>query len=138
MSYTLLVEDNQGHARLFQRCLQEVDDKMQLCHIRDGQIALDFFQNLSGVDEPPTLVVLDLKLPKVDGFQLLRQIKVQEKLQDVPVVVLTTSGKDSDRQLSYEYGAREFWSKPLAASTLRNFLNKQAVQKGVSHEKRNS
>lgn len=115
-SYTiLLIEDDLAHAEITRRNLEEFSPHIRdLVHVADGQAALDY---LSPSDsEPltmPSLILLDLRLPRVDGLEVLRQVKLDTRLKTIPVVVLTTSKTDSDVRGAYERGANGYLVKPI-------------------------
>ena len=91
MPYALLVEDNRAHALLFERCLRRVPNSPSLRHIHDGRSALDFLAAKSLQRDLPSLVILDLKLPVLDGFDVLHLIRSVPDLCSLPVIILSTS-----------------------------------------------
>jgi CheY-like chemotaxis protein len=114
----LLVEDNATDAELCIRALKKNNLANNLVWVKDGAEALDFlFANgaYSGRDmtTPPKIVLLDLRLPKVDGMEVLRMIKADERTRAIPVVVLTSSKEDRDIAESYQLGVNSFISKPV-------------------------
>jgi CheY-like chemotaxis protein len=111
----LLVEDDAAHAEIVRRSLAEFRVANRLIHLEDGQAALDYLLAPSEpLDHPrPDLILLDLRLPKVDGLELLNRIKRDEALKRIPTVVLTTSGAELDRVRAYEAGAGSFLVKPI-------------------------
>ena len=114
----LLIEDNPYEAKLAIRCLKQFNLGNRLLHIDDAVNALDFiFQRgeYSGSCTMQSLKVifLDLKLPKVDGLEILRQIKSNEATKTIPVVVLTSSKEESDVAVAYQTGANSFMVKPV-------------------------
>jgi CheY-like chemotaxis protein len=113
----LLIEDNEDHAELVQRTLRQVDEAIRIVHLRDGEAALDYL-GLSGraslKGEVPGLVLLDLRLPRVDGLDVLRRIKEAIALRPVPVIVLTTSTASSDVTRAYESHANSYLAKPVS------------------------
>jgi two-component system response regulator len=110
----LLVEDNLSDAELTIRALRKHNFANQVTHVTDGQAALDFFFG-EGRDVPgnPKLVLLDLKLPKVSGIEVLRQLRADERTKLVPVVVLTSSREDQDVMETYNLGANSYIVKPV-------------------------
>ncbi len=121
----LLVEDTEEHAVLMRRALENGKLKPRIFWITDGKAALDFLYNRGDyVDREacpkPDIILLDLKLPKVHGLQILEQIKGEERLRDIPVVVLTASDEGSDIIRSYQEGAESYFTKSVL------FLNKGA------------
>ena len=114
----LLVEDNSTDAELCIRSLKKHNLSNEVCWAKDGAEALDFLFARGGFasrnpNHTPKVVLLDLRLPKVDGLEVLRQIKATDHLKEVPVVVLTSSKEDRDVAASYELGANSFVSKPV-------------------------
>ncbi len=124
MPYALLVEDNKAHALLFERCLRRVPNSPSLRHIRDGRSALDFLAAKSLQRDLPSLVILDLKLPVLDGFDVLHLIRSVPDLCSLPVIILSTSDREADIRLSKTYGATDFWTKPVSTESLTRALTK--------------
>lgn len=114
----LLVEDNERDAELTIRALKKHNFTNHLVHVKDGAEALDFLfgrGNYEGrnIAQHPRVVLLDLKLPKVDGLEVLRMIKNDENLRHLPVVVVTSSTEDPDMRTAYELGANSYVVKPV-------------------------
>lgn len=114
----LLVEDDLGHAEIVRRNLEDFRVANRIMHVTDGQAALDYlFQRNGYADEQayprPHIILLDLRLPKIDGLEVLRSLKEDESLKSIPVVVLTTSDAESDMVSAYEYGAGSYLVKPV-------------------------
>jgi two-component system response regulator len=114
----LLVEDNEDDVRLTKRALQKNSITNKLIVVGDGIAALDYLRAAAepGDDQArvlPAVILLDLKLPKMDGMEVLRQIREDPKLRRQPVVVLTTSKEDQDILKSYDLGANSYIRKPV-------------------------
>ena len=114
----LLVEDNPSDVELTRRALQKSHIANELIVAEDGQEVLDYLFDgalLGGrsMDDLPALILLDLKLPKVDGLQVLRQIRANEHTSRLPVVILTTSSEEQDVTQSYDLGANSYIRKPV-------------------------
>lgn len=113
----LLVEDNPTEAELCLRALKKNHLANKLVWVKDGAEALDFlFRRGAWADRLntiPKVVLLDLRLPKVDGLEVLRKIKGDEKLRIIPVVVVTSSREDRDVVESYRLGVNSYISKPV-------------------------
>jgi len=113
----LLVEDSIRDAELILDALEGNKLANEIVHVRDGAEALDYlyrrgpFANRS--DDHPALLLLDLKLPKVDGLEVLRQIKGDPALKMIPVVMMTSSRQEQDLIRSYELGVNAYVVKPL-------------------------
>jgi two-component system response regulator len=111
----LLVEDNPDDEELTRRAFDRSNIANALEVVRDGQEALDY---LLGTDEEPAkpapaLILLDLKLPKVDGLEVLKQIRAHEHTKLVPVVILTSSAEETDLISGYGNGANSYVRKPV-------------------------
>lgn len=113
----LLVEDNANDAELTLTALAENNFANEVDVVRDGAEALDYLfrrgEYSSRGHNNPALVLLDLKLPKVDGLEVLEQIKTDEKLKTVPVVMLTSSREEPDLIRSYDLGVNAYVVKPV-------------------------
>lgn len=114
----LLVEDNISDADLIMRSLKKNNLANKVLHLKDGQEALDYmFCEGEWAEKPPSilprLILLDLKMPKVDGIEVLRRFKGSEKIRMVPVVVLTSSKEDPDVKECYELGVNSYVTKPV-------------------------
>ena len=114
----LLVEDNLNDAELAIRALKKHHLANSLIHVTDGQAALDFLFGTGAhqgrdVHHQPKVVLLDLKLPKLDGIEVLRQVRADERTKLLPVVMLTSSREDRDVIESYKLGANSYIVKPV-------------------------
>jgi two-component system, response regulator len=114
----LLVEDNPKDVELTMRALEKSNVTNGVKVVEDGVEALKFFFGEDGKsgcsdEECPVVVLLDLKLPKVDGLEVLRRLRANEKTKRIPVVVLTSSSEESDIISSYDLGANSFVRKPV-------------------------
>jgi len=114
----LLVEDNAHDEELTLRALKERNIANQLFVARDGAEALDFFfgegtHPWREIGIVPRVILLDLKLPKVDGLEVLRRLKADERTRALPVVVLTSSREEPDITAAYRLGANSYIVKPV-------------------------
>jgi DNA-binding response OmpR family regulator len=110
----LLVEDNPDDVELIRRAFatHNVLNEMMVAH--DGVEALDYFFGPGAEERPlPQVILLDLKLPKVDGHEVLRRLRAEERTKLLPIVILTTSDEQSDIIRGYEYGASSYVRKPV-------------------------
>ena len=124
----LLVEDNVDDVFAFGRALKKAGVTNPLRLVADGQQALDYLGGVGDYTDRqrhpvPFLIFLDLKLPYVDGFEILAWMRQQRELEGVVVVILTSSGEDIDRRRAYALGARSFCSsRPRRAIFLRRWI----------------
>lgn len=114
----LLVEDNPRDAELTMRALKKHSLANRLIHVEDGEQAMNFlfghgsYQNRAEA-LPPRVVFLDLKLPKVNGLEVLKAIRADPRTHAVPVVMVTSSAEDPDIQAAYDLGANSYVIKPV-------------------------
>lgn len=109
----LYAEDNLDHAELVLRCLERDGVRGRVVHVEDGEQALAVLAGVgSSAAIRPKLVLLDLRLPLVDGLEVLRQIKSSPELRDIPVVIFTTSSRTRDIQDAYANFANSYLVKP--------------------------
>jgi len=110
----LLVEDDPDHEALAIRALRKANVVNEIKVARDGAEAIEFVQGIvGGTNAMPQLILLDLKLPKVDGLDVLRAIRAAEKTAILPVVVLTSSDEERDIVASYRLGVNSYIRKPV-------------------------
>ena len=114
----LLVEDDEAHAEIVRRNFEECRLANTLIHVTDGQAALDYLNRQDAFSDPassprPGIILLDLRLPKVDGLEVLKSIKTDPELLQIPVVVLTTSQVESDMIKAYACHANSYLVKPV-------------------------
>lgn len=114
----LLVEDDPAHAEIVRRNLEGSRIANRLLHVEDGQAALDYLYRRAEFSDPvksprPGLILLDLRLPKVDGLEVLKIVKADPDLCRIPVVVLTTSAAETDIARAYDSHANSYIIKPV-------------------------
>lgn len=114
----LLVEDNPDHAELTLKALKDGNMLNEIFWVKDGEEALSFLCHRGPYADAskaprPELILLDIRLPKVDGHEVLRRIKTDEGLRSIPVVMMTTSEREDEICQSYKAGANSFVSKPV-------------------------
>lgn len=125
--HILLVEDNEDHAELVIRGLRDQQVANTIHHVPDGEKALDYLFNRGPYSDRtehprPNLVLLDLRLPRVDGIDVLKTIKSTPEFLRIPVVILTSSEAESDIAQSYDYHANSYLVKPLDFKSFTRLL----------------
>lgn len=121
----LLVEDNHDHAELVMRSFDRHRVANKIHHVADGEAALDFLFDTAEEKNNfiPNLILLDLRLPKIDGLQVLKEIKKSEAYHKIPVVVLTSSEAEKDVAQAYDYYANSYLVKPLDFHNFSSLMN---------------
>jgi CheY-like chemotaxis protein len=108
-----LVEDSTADADLITRVIKKVDPGTKIYLARDGEEALQMLSNWAGSPPNPMIILLDLKLPKIDGLEVLKNIKSNSRLHAMPVIVLTSSNQYQDVQTAYHDGANSYILKAI-------------------------
>ena len=115
----VIVEDDLGHARLIERSLRRAHITNDIVILRDGQAVLDYLFPEPSVPEPPdlpSLILLDLGLPIVDGYAVLERVKRDERTQHIPVIILTTVEVPAEIERCYALGCNVYITKPVEES----------------------
>ncbi len=114
----LIAEDDMGHASLVQRNLTRCGIVNKTVHFHDGQAALDFIfctgEHAKRVPNGPLLLLLDINMPRVDGVEVLRRLKADERTSRLPVIMLTTTDDPREVQRCYDLGCSVYVTKPVA------------------------
>jgi two-component system, response regulator len=123
----LLVEDNDDEAELAIRELKKNNLANDLLRVNDGEEALEFIFGTGryegrDVECPPKVILLDLKMPKVDGIEVLRAVRYDERTKKIPVVVLTSSNEEKDIVSAYELGVNSYIVKPIDFQKFSNSI----------------
>lgn len=124
----MLVEDNADHAELVMRTLEDHRIANRIRHFSDGQSALDYLLRKPPYEEAdanprPHVILLDLRLPRVDGLEVLSVIKEQDDLKNIPVVVLTTSEAERDVARAYSNHVNSYLVKPVGFDEFSKLMN---------------
>lgn len=124
----LLVEDNPDDEALTLRALKKSKIVNRVVVARDGEEALDYLFGTGkhvgrNLKDSPTIVLLDLKLPKIDGLEVLRRIRANEHTQFTPVIILTSSQEERDRMQGYKLGVNSYVVKPVDFSQFSEAIN---------------
>lgn len=125
----LLVEDNPRDAEMTVRALRKQSIANPLTVVEDGATALDFIfckGAYAGRDfsQPPKVILLDLKLPKINGLEVLKAIKSNERTRLIPVVIVTSSHEDPDIKTAYELGVNSYVVKPVSSDAFIDTMSK--------------
>jgi CheY-like chemotaxis protein len=122
----LVAEDNEDHLFLTTRALEESngDIHLEVQGVRDGAEALDYFYRRGKYEDAPRphLLLLDLKMPKVNGLEVLERLKEDPELRSIPVVVLTSSDRPEDVEAAYQRGGNSYVTKPVSPKGMREGL----------------
>ena len=109
----LIVDDDEGHAILIRENLEAAGLSNRIEHFRDGQAVLDFFFQRPHGDHETYLVLLDIRMPKVDGIEVLRRLKADAGLRKLPVIMLTTTDDTRDVERCHQLGCNVYIQKPV-------------------------
>lgn len=115
----LLVEDDDGHARLLEKNLRRGGVVNQLVRVADGQEAVDYMSRTGSYEDSmryplPSVVLLDVRMPRLDGFEVLAHLKGDPKLMRIPVIMLTSTDNQNEINRAYEMGANGYVVKPVS------------------------
>lgn len=124
----LLIEDNIDHAELVKRCFEQHKVLNSLIHLSDGESAISYLKGINEFSDRnanplPDLILLDLRIPKIDGLDVLASIKDDDNIKHIPVVVLTSSANDKDIDSAYKSYVNSYLVKPLDFSKFVNLIN---------------
>jgi CheY-like chemotaxis protein len=126
-SHTLLVEDDRAYARIVQHTFRKTLPEISVHHVSDGEAALDYVFGRGEYENRaqfplPDIILLDLRMPRLDGFEVLRQLKRNPATRAITVVVMSSSDLPSDMERCHEYGADDFLTKPSLIGELSQRL----------------
>ena len=116
----VMVDDDADDRLMVRRSMEDTELPGPFLEFKDGDAFLAYLESPEGADEHgrPGLVLLDLNMPRLDGWEVLRRMKLSERWRSIPVVVLTTSDRDTDVMSSYKFGACSFITKPASYAEL--------------------
>jgi len=129
----IMVEDDAGHARLIEKNLRRSGIMNDLIHFDNGRSALDYFSDLQdNVDvHEKTLVLLDLNLPEVDGFEVLEKLKSDDRTKKIPIIILTTTSNPQEIDRCYKLGCNIYITKPVDYQNFSEALGKLGMMLAV-------
>lgn len=119
----VMIEDDEGHAKLIEKNLRRSGITNEIIHFTDGSKADEYF--FSSADrKPPLLILLDLNLPGVDGYEILRKLKESDTTRKIPVIVLTTTDNPKEIEKCYELGCNVYITKPVEYEAFAESIRK--------------
>lgn len=132
----LLVEDDDSHALITMRTLRQNRVLNKVDRVSDGEEALRYVRGQPPFEDKlrPDVILLDLKLPKIDGHEVLAAVKEDPELRCIPVVILTTSSAEIDRAKAYEHYANSYVVKPVDFERFRQMVSELSLYWGVWNE----
>jgi len=124
----LIAEDNEDHAELIKRSINNNEMDYDISHVCDGEEALDYIFRRNKYSDPisspkPDLIILDLRMPKVEGLDVLKEIKTSNITKTIPVVILTTSKAEQDMIKAYQYHVNSYLVKPVDFNNFDKLMN---------------
>jgi CheY-like chemotaxis protein len=129
----VMIEDDEGHATLIKRNLKRAGICNTMLHFKDGAVALDYFYGKDSAEAPheKTLVLLDLNLPEIDGYEILKRLKGAERTRPIPVIVLTTTDNPKEIDRCYELGCNVYITKPVEYDNFTDAIQKLGLMLAV-------
>lgn len=129
----VMVEDDEGHATLINRNLKRAGIGNAVVHLQNGQAAIDYFMGAENahLNHEKTLVLLDLNLPEVDGYEVLKRLKSEPRTRTVPVIVLTTTDNPKEIDRCYALGCNVYITKPVEYDNFTNAIQKLGLMLAV-------
>ena len=128
----VMIEDDEGHATLIKKNLNRAGIGNKMVHLSDGTQAIDYFfgpQNAQTHDK--TLVLLDLNLPEIDGYEILRRLKSEPHTRNIPIIVLTTTDNPREIDRCYELGCNVYITKPVEYNNFADAIQKLGLMLAV-------
>lgn len=119
----MLVEDSEGDVYIFKRAIKDAKILNDVLVFKDGREALDFLQNEENAGQMPGIIFLDINMPMVSGFEVLKAVKSDDRVSGIPVVMLTISQEEEDIIRSYDYGAVSFITKTVRPENLLDIVS---------------
>lgn len=131
----LVVEDSEDHARLIMRTLKKANLMNKIMHFKNGEEVMNFLKKkenyIDNIQLVPMLILLDVKLPLKSGFQVLEEIKYDDKLKEIPIVMLTTTSSSDDIAKALRMGANDYIVKPVKFADFTEKVSKLGYYWGV-------
>ncbi len=122
--YILYADDDQEDQDLLIEMFNKVDGSLQLVCVENGRKALGFLHSLKSGEDLPCLIILDINMPLMDGIETLKEIRSHDEYQDIPVCMFSTGKSAGEVAVAKEYGAIDFFKKPIDVQTLKTITSK--------------
>ncbi len=132
--YILSIEDNRSDIVLMERVFQKEIPECEVKYIEDGESAIQYFETNQFSDNPPNCILMDIKLPKMNGLEVLDYLRNKKKIKDVPVVMLSSSDRSEEIKNTYDLGGNSYVEKPKNYNDLVDRLPK-IVNYWISYNK---
>ena len=129
----VMIEDDEGHATLIRKNLKRSGIANEMLHLHDGAQAVEYFYGKDSASAPhdKTLVLLDLNLPEIDGYEVLRRLKSEERTKTIPVIVLTTTDNPREIDRCYQMGCNVYITKPVEYESFTSAVQKLGLMLAV-------
>lgn len=129
----VMIEDDEGHAHLIKKNLERAGIGNELIHLANGAKAIEFFfgKDTENDKHDKTLVLLDLNLPEIDGYEILRRLKKEERTKAIPIIVLTTTDNPKEVDRCYELGCNVYITKPVEYDNFSDAIRKLGLMLAV-------
>ncbi len=128
----VMVEDDEGHARLIEKNLRRAGIGNELRHIGNGAVAMDyFFREENKNKHHNTLVLLDLNLPEIDGYEILKRLKSEPDTRAIPIIVLTTTDNPNEIERCYQLGCNVYITKPVEYDNFSDAIRKLGLMLAI-------
>ena len=119
----VIAEDDEGHATLIKKNLERAGIKNKTLHFKDGEETLDFFlKKRSKTDKLAYLLLLDIRMPRMDGYEVLKRLKTDKDLRKIPVIIITTTEDPKEVQKCHEQGCSNYLVKPIEYDKFVNMI----------------
>ena len=129
----VMIEDDEGHAKLIRRNLERAGIANEILHYEDGQKAIDYFfhEDNMHIKHDRSLILLDLNLPIVDGYEILQRLKADVRTRTIPIIVLTTTDNPKEVDRCYELGCNVYITKPVEYDNFTDAVRKLGLMLAV-------
>ncbi|MBP2830701.1 response regulator [Aquimarina sp. U1-2] len=122
--YVLSVEDNRSDIALMERVFEKEIPNCNVSHIEDGESAIQYFESMQFADHPPKCILMDIKLPKMNGLEVLNYLRNKKMIKNIPVIILSSSDRPEEIIETYALGGNSYIEKPKTYADLKEQLPK--------------